>query len=197
MTNGLVKNNPTFKLVLGMCPTLAVTTTMMNGIGMGLATTFVLVCSNALVSALRKIIPDKIRIPAYIMIIATFVTVVEMVMYKFMPDLYSSLGVFISLITVNCIVLARAEAFASSNLVLDSAVDGLAMGLGFTASITVLGLVRELLGSGKILGFTVLGDWYPALAIFTSPAGGFLMLGFLMAIFNYVNHRITAKREGK
>lgn len=195
MSNGFLASNPTFRLVLGMCPTLAVTTTMFNGIGMGLATTFVLVASNLIVSLLRKIIPDKVRIPAYIMIIATFVTVVEMLMSKFLPDLYDSLGVFIALITVNCIVLARAEAFASQNPVLDSVADGLSMGLGFTCSIAVLGMIRELLGSGKILGFTVLGEWFPSLSIFTSPAGGFLMLGLLMALFNFIYARVAFKKK--
>lgn len=195
--NGLVHNNPTFRLVLGMCPTLAITTSMFNGLGMGLATTFVLVFSNVFVSLLRRWIPDKVRIPAFIIIIATFVTVVEMLMEKFIPDLYDSLGVFIALITVNCIILARAEAYASANRVLESAVDGLSMGLGFTASITLLAAVRELLGTGKLFGLTVFGSWFPAPAILVSPAGGFFMLGALMAIFNYVYGRVMKRHAAK
>lgn len=168
--NGFVNQNPTFRLVLGTCPTLAVTTTMVNGIGMGIATTFVLVFSNILISLLKSVIPDRIRIPAFIMIIATFVTIVDMVMNKFTPDLYESLGVFIPLIVVNCIIFARAEAFASANPVIYSALDGIAMGLGFTVSITFIGFMREMLSLG--------------MSVFALPAGGFLMYGLLMAAFN-------------
>ncbi len=182
--NGIVKNNPTFKLVLGMCPTLAVTISVTNGLGMGLSTLAVLLCSNILVSVLRDIIPDQVRIPCYILIVATFVTIIEMVLRKYIPDLYSSLGMFIPLIVVNCIILGRAEAFASQNGVLASAVDGLSMGLGFTISLTILSFFRELLGAGQLFGIQVLGDWFPALAILVQPAGGFLMLGLLMAAFN-------------
>lgn len=195
--NGLVRENPVFRLVLGTCPTLAVTTAAIYGLSMGIATTFVLVISNILISLLKSIIPDKVRIPAFIMIIATFVTIVEMVMAKFMPDLYDSLGIFISLIVVNCVIFARAESFASANPVLDSAVDGLSMGLGFTLSLTVIGGVRELLGSGEFFGITLLGEWFPALTILVTPAGGFLIFGLLMAAFNVIYRSVTAKRGGK
>lgn len=195
--NGIVKENPTFRLVLGMCPTLAVTTSLFNGLGMGLATTFVLVFSNTIISMLKRIIPEKVRIPAYIVVIATFVTVVEMVMSKFLPDLYDSLGVFISLIVVNCIIFARAESFASVNPVLDSMVDGLSMGLGFTLSLTLLGAFRELFSAGTILGVQVLGDWFPTLTVLGTPAGGFLVLGFAMAAFNAVYRAVERGKERK
>ena len=199
LKNGLVTQNPIFRLALGMCPTLAITTSVMNGLGMGLATTFVLVFSNLLISLMRKVIPDKIRIPAFIVVIATFVTIVEMVMNKFMFDLYEQLGVFIALITVNCIVFARAESYASANPVFDSAVDGFAMGLGFTVALCLMGLVRELLAFGTAFGFTVLGDWFPRISIFARPAGGFLTLGLLMAAFNAVYNKVEkalkARRE--
>lgn len=195
--NGLVTQNPTFRLVLGMCPTLAITTSVMNGLGMGLATTFVLVFSNLFISMMRKVIPDKIRIPAFIVFIATFVTIVEMVMNKFTYDLYEQLGVFIALITVNCIVFARAEAFASANPVLDSAVDGLAMGLGFTIALCMMGLVRELLAFGTAFGFTVLGDWFPKIGIFARPAGGFMTLALLMAAFNAVYNKVEKARKAR
>lgn len=195
--NGIVKENPTFRLVLGMCPTLAVTTGMANGLGMGLATTFVLFFSNMIISLLKKIIPEKVRIPAYIVVIATFVTVVEMVMSKFLPDLYDSLGVFISLIVVNCIIFARAESFASVNPVLDSMADGLAMGLGFTLSLTLLGAFRELFSAGTILGVRILGDRFPTLTVLGTPAGGFLVLGLAMAVFNAVYRAIDRRKEAK
>jgi electron transport complex protein RnfE len=194
---GLLTQNPTFRLVLGMCPTLAVTTTVINAAGMGAATLFVLVFSNILISSLRKVIPDRVRIPAYVLIIATFVTVIDLAMKKFIPDLYGALGVYIPLIVVNCIIFARAEAFASANPVLESAVDGLSMGAGFTLSLSLIGAVRELLSSGKILGFTVLGDWFPALSFFALPAGGFLTLGLLMALVNFVYGRIEKKRKAR
>ncbi len=194
---GLVKSNPVFRLVLGMCPTLAVTVSVMNGIGMGLSTTFVLICSNVLISLCRNIIPDKVRMPAYIMIIATFVTLVEMIMRKFVPDLYDSLGLYIPLIVVNCIIMARAEAFASQNNVLDSAVDGVSMGLGFTVSLMFISAVRELLGSGSLLGFVILGEWFPYISILVRPAGGFLVLGILMAVVNFVSANIEKKNKAK
>lgn len=183
-TNGILKNNPTFRLVLGTCPTLAVTTTALNSLGMGLAVTFVLTCSNIIISALRKVIPDKVRIPAYVLIIATFVTLIEMLMRKFLPDLYESLGLFLSLIVVNCIILARAEAFASTNRVLDSAIDGIGMGLGFTLSLTLIGIIRELLGAGAFFGMAIPGIEDIAMTVFILPAGGFLVYGFMMALFN-------------
>lgn len=193
-TNGIIHSNPTFRLVLGMCPTLAVTVTMINGLAMGLATMFVLMCSNIMISLLRKVIPDKIRIPAYIVIVATFVTLIEMLMRKFLPDLYDSLGVFISLIVVNCIILARAEAFASTNPVLDSAVDGLSMGLGFTLALGLMGFLRELIGSGKILGHQIINT---PISVFALPAGAFLTLGLLMALFNFLYKKYEDKKKIK
>lgn len=187
--NGIVKENPTFRLVLGMCPTLAVTTSMFNGLGMGLATTFVLFFSNMIISLLKKIIPEKVRIPAYIVVIASFVTIVEMVMSKFLPDLYDSLGVFISLIVVNCIIFARAEAFAFKNPPVASMADGLGMGLGFTLAITLLSSIRELLGNGTIFGVSVLGASFQPMAIMTAPPGGFIALGILLAIVNAFTNR--------
>lgn len=191
--NGIITENPVFRLVLGTCPTMAVTTSAVNGIGMGLAATFVLICSNVLISLLRKVIPDKIRIPAYITIIATFVTIVDMVLAKFVPSLYESLGLFIPLIVVNCIILGRAEAFASKNSVGLSALDGLGMGLGFTLSLTVLGMIREFFGAGSVFGFKIpfLSDF--SMIVFILPAGGFLTFGLVMALINY----ITAKNEDK
>ena len=196
-SNGLIKNNPTFRLVLGTCPTLAVTTSAMNALGMGAAVTFVLTCSNIMISALRKVIPDKVRIPAYVLIIATFVTVIEMLMRRFLPDLYESLGLFLPLIVVNCIILARAEAFASQNPVLDSAVDGLGMGLGFTCSLTLIGIIREFLGAGSFFGLEIPGLSELSMAIFILPAGGFLVFGFLMALFNYIFAKVDENRAKK
>lgn len=179
--NGIFNENPTFRLVLGMCPTLAITYQASNGIGMGLATTFVLVFSNLVISLLRNVIPEKIRIPAFIVIIATFVTVVEMVMHAFLPDLYDTLGVFISLIVVNCIIFARAEAFAFKNPPLLSAADGLGMGLGFTLAITLLASIRELIGAGTVFGARILGEGYQPMMIITQAPGGFIVLGLLLA----------------
>lgn len=195
LKNGILSQNPVYRLVLGMCPTLAVTTTLANGIGMGLATTFVLVFSNFLVSLLKNIIPDKIRIPAFIIIIATFVTIVDMSMNKFLPDLYESLGIFIPLIVVNCLIFARAEAFASANKVSDSVFDGISMGAGFTLGLASISLLRELLSAGTIFGAVILGDWFPRVGIFAQPAGGFLMLGLLMAAFNAINKSAKNKKE--
>ncbi|MBQ2712885.1 MAG: electron transport complex subunit E [Clostridia bacterium] len=195
--NGLLNENPTFRLVLGMCPTLAVTTSLINGVGMGLATTFVLFCSNLLISLLKNIIPDKVRIPAFILVIATFVTIVEMVMNKYMEGLYQALGLYIPLIVVNCIIFARAESFASVNPVLPSMVDGLSMGLGFTAALAVLGSIRELLAYGKLGGIVLLGEWFPGIAMLGTAPGGFLTLGLCMALFNYVYGRVTEARAHK
>ena len=189
--NGILDENPTFRLVLGMCPTLAITYRASNGIGMGLATTFVLVFSNLVISLMRNMIPEKIRIPSFIIIIATFVTIVEMVMHAFLPDLYETLGVFISLIVVNCIIFARAEAFAFKNPPLKSAVDGLGMGLGFTFAITIVASIRELLGNGTVFGRQLMPPGYEPMAFITSPAGGFVVLGITLAIVN----RIFARRE--
>ena len=184
--NGFIKENPIFVLVLGMCPTLATTSSALNGLGMGLATTFVLFGSNTVVSLIKNLIPDKVRIPSYIVIIATFVTVVEMVMQAYVPALFESLGIFIPLIVVNCIVLGRAEAFASKNTVLKSSLDGLGMGLGFAFGLTLLGSVREILGTGKIFGFTLYPDDYGMLLFVLAP-GAFIALGYLIAVMNKLN----------
>jgi electron transport complex protein RnfE len=197
--NGLLTQNPTFRLVLGTCPTLAITTSAMNGIAMGGAVIFVLLCSNMMVSLLRNVIPDKVRIPAYVLIIATFVTVVEMVMRKYMYSLYESLGLFLPLIVVNCIILARADAFASQNGVFDSAIDGVSMGLGFTLSITTIGIIREFLGSGSFFGMeiTPLVNSGITMTVFILPAGGFLVYGLMMALINYIVGRKTKRKEDK
>ena len=181
--DGLVRNNPTFVLLLGMCPTLATTTSAINGLSMGLATLFVLVLSNMAISAIARWVPDKVHIPVYIVVIATFVTLLELLMKAYTPAIYEALGLFIPLIVVNCIVLGRAEAFASRNGVLASACDGLGVGLGFTASLTVLGLVREILGSGSVFGFNFIGGHDGILAFVMAP-GAFLCLGYLMVLFN-------------
>lgn len=187
--NGILDENPTFRLVLGMCPTLAITTAASNGIGMGLAVTFVLVFSNLVISLLRNAIPDKIRIPAFVVIIATFVTIVQLVVKAFLPALDKSLGMFIPLIVVNCIIFARAEAFAFKNPPVASMADGLGMGLGFTLAITILSSIRELLGSGTIFGVSVLGASFQPMAIMTAPPGGFIALGILLAIVNAFTNR--------
>lgn len=181
--NGLIKENPTFVLLLGMCPTLGTTSSALNGMSMGLATMFVLICSNVVISALKNLIPDMVRIPAFIVVIATFVTVVQMLMEAFVPALYASLGLFIPLIVVNCIVLGRAEAFAAKNGVIPSAFDGLGIGLGFTCALTLLGAVRELLGTGKFFGLTLMPEQYGSL-IFVLAPGAFIVLGYLIAIVN-------------
>ena len=193
--NGIFNENPTFRLVLGMCPTLAITYQASNGIGMGLATTFVLVFSNLVISLLRNMIPEKIRIPAFIVIIATFVTVVEMVMHAFLPALYDTLGVFISLIVVNCIIFARAEAFAFKNPPLQSAMDGLGMGLGFTMAITLLSCIRELLGSGTVFGARLMPEWFEPMAIAVQPAGGFILLGLTLAAVTAITARSQKRKE--
>ena len=195
--NGIVTENPTFRLVLGMCPTLAITTTVSNGLGMGLAATFVLICSNLVISLLRNFIPDKIRIPAFIVVIATFVTIVQLLLQAFIPALYESLGVFIPLIVVNCIIFARAESFASKNPPLESACDGLGMGLGFTLAITLLSAIRELLGSGTLLGIQVMPDGYQPMAIITQAPGGFIMLGLLMVVMTSLFKACDRRRASK
>lgn len=182
--NGLIKENPTFVLMLGMCPTLAVTTSAMNGLGMGLTTTAVLILSNIMIALLRKIIPDGVRIPAFIVIIATFVTVVELLLNAYIPSLYDALGIYIPLIVVNCIILGRAEAYASKNSAITSAFDGLGMGLGFTMGLTLIGVFRELIGAGKVFGYSVLPDSYEPLTIFILAPGAFLVLAFLTALMN-------------
>ena len=184
-TNGLLKENPTIALVLGMCPTLATTTSALNGMSMGLATTFVLLCSNMVISMLKNVIPDKVRIPAFIVVIASFVTVVQLCMQAYLPALYSSLGLFIPLIVVNCIVLGRAEAFAAKNNVGLSALDGLGMGFGFTISLTILGAIRELLGTGKVFDIALYSDSYGMLVFVLAP-GAFIALAFVMALVNAI-----------
>ncbi len=191
--NGLIKENPTFVQLLGMCPTLAVTTTLKNGLGMGLSATVVLAMSNMLISLLRKIIPDKVRIAAYIVIIAAFVTMVEMCLNAYLPDLATQLGIFIPLIVVNCIILARAEAFASKNTVGKSIMDGLGMGLGFTGALCIISAVREFFGAGTIWGIHIYGDRLTPPAIIGMPPGGFIVLGLLIALINY----IVAKKKEK
>ncbi|WP_304582688.1 RnfABCDGE type electron transport complex subunit E [uncultured Alistipes sp.] len=186
--SGIVKNNPTFVLVLGMCPTLGTTTSAENGMGMGLATMAVLIMSNLVISLVKNIIPDKVRIPAFIVIIASFVTIIEMLMKAYVPALYASLGVFIPLIVVNCIILGRAEAFASKNNAFDSVLDGIGIGLGFTLSLTVIGSVREMLGNGSIFGWSFgISDYTPL--IFVLAPGAFLVLGYLMVLFNKLAKR--------
>lgn len=185
LLNGILKENPIFVLVLGMCPTLATTSSAANGLGMGLATTFVLFGSNVVVALLKHWIPDKVRIPAYVVVIATFVTVVEMVMQAYLPALFDSLGIFIPLIVVNCIVLGRAEAFASKNGLKKSAFDGIGMGLGFTFALVLLGSIRELLGTGKVFGITIYAEQYGMLLFVLAP-GAFIALGYLIALMNRI-----------
>ncbi len=195
LMNGILHENPTFRLVLGMCPTLAITYRATNGIGMGLATTFVLVFSNLVISLLRKSIPEKIRIPAFVIIIAAFVSIVEMVMQAYLPALYETLGVFISLIVVNCIIFARAESFAFKQPPIASMVDGLGMGLGFTLAITLLASIRELLGAGTIFGISFVPEWYQPMAIAVQPAGGFILLGVTLAVVNGIAARSQRRKE--
>ena len=199
--DGTIRQNPTFRLVLGTCPTLAVTTTAFNSLGMGLAVTFVLICSNVIISLLRNVIPDRVHIPCFIVIIATFVTIVRMFMEAYIPDLYESLGVFLSLIVVNCIILGRAESYASHNPVGYSALDGLFMGLGFTVSITVMGIIRELLGSASLFGLKLWDANAFSIPFFTNAAGAFLTYGLLIAIFNVcynaVDRKIKHNQHGK
>ncbi|MDD2314876.1 MAG: electron transport complex subunit E [Proteiniphilum sp.] len=188
LINGVIKENPTFVLLLGMCPTLATTSSAINGMSMGLATMFVLICSNMVISMLKNVIPDMVRIPAYIVVIATFVTIIEMAMNAYVPALADSLGIFIPLIVVNCIVLGRAESFASKNGVFASIFDGAGMGLGFTLSLSVLGGIRELLGTGKIFSINIYPEQYGSLLFVLAP-GAFIVLGYLIAIFNKLQHK--------
>lgn len=188
--NGIIDENPIFRLMLGMCPTLAVTTAAVNGIGMGLAATFVLVGSNLVVSLMKNLIPEKIRIPAFIVIIATFVTVVQLVMEATLPSLYEALGIFIPLIVVNCIILSRAEMFASKNKPLASVIDGLGMGLGFTIALTLLASFREILGNGTIFGMSIMGEAFEPALIFIMAPGGFIMLGFILAFLNSMRKEV-------
>lgn len=195
LLNGLFKENPTFVLMLGMCPTLAVTTSGMNGLGMGLTTTVVLALSNAMISLLRNVIPDKVRIPAFIVVIASFVTVVELLLEGFLPSLYDALGIYIPLIVVNCIILGRAESYASKNPVIPSFFDGLGMGLGFSMALTIIGSIREILGAGEVFGVRVMPASYVPVSIFVLAPGAFFVLACLTAIQNYI--KIQGEKKGK
>lgn len=183
LMNGIIKENPTFVLLLGMCPTLGTTSSALNGMSMGLATMFVLICSNVVISLIKNLIPDMVRIPSFIVVIASFVTALQMCMQAYVPEMYATLGLFIPLIVVNCIILGRAEAFASKNGVIPSFFDGLGMGLGFTIALTLLGAVREILGTGKIFGFGLWAEDYGMLMFVLAP-GAFIVLGYLIAIVN-------------
>ena len=185
ISNGIVKENPTFVLMLGMCPTLATTTSAINGLSMGLATMFVLICSNLVISLIKKITPDMVRIPVFIVVIASFVTILQMVMQAYVPDIYSTLGLFIPLIVVNCVILGRAEAFSAKNGPIESLMDGIGIGLGFTLGLTLLGICREFLGAGSIFGVTLLPETYNML-MFVLPPGAFITLGYLVALVNKV-----------
>jgi electron transport complex protein RnfE len=187
ITNGIVKENPTFVLMLGMCPTLATTTSALNGLSMGLATMFVLICSNIVISLIKNLTPDKVRIPVFIVVIASFVTLLQMLMQAYVPAVYASLGLFIPLIVVNCIILGRAESFACKNGPVESLFDGVGIGLGFTFGLTLLGIVREVLGAGSIFGFTLLPETCNML-LFVLPPGAFITLGFLVAIVNRIRN---------
>lgn len=184
---GIIKRNPTFVLILGMCPTLGTTSSAITGLSMGLATLAVLICSNMAISALRRIVPDQVRIPVFIIVIASFVTVLQMVMQAWFPALYGALGIFIPLIVVNCILLGRAEAFASKNSILLSACDGIGIGVGFTLALTAIGIVREILGTGAVFGLQLYNGSFGALLFVLAP-GAFIVLGFLIAIYNYLRH---------
>ena len=197
ISNGIVTENPTFRLVLGTCPTLAVTTSAINGLGMGAAATFVLICSNLVISLLRNFIPDKVRIPAFIVVICTFVTMVQLLMQAFIPSLYDALGIFIPLIVVNCIILARAEAFASKNGPVASACDGLGMGTGFTVALVILGSIRELIGNGSIFGMNVLGASYEPMLLIVLASGGFLTYGLMLGLFNLIVKKSEDKKKRK
>ena len=203
LMNGIVKENPTFVLLLGMCPTLGTTSSAINGMGMGLATAFVLICSNVVISAIKNLIPDMVRIPAFVVVIASFVTLLQMIMQAYVPALYATLGLFIPLIVVNCIILGRAESYASKNPVIPSIFDGLGMGLGFTVGLTSIGIVREILGAGQIFGFQILPladaatgkAGYTPITIFVLAPGAFFVLAFLIALMNVI--RANAEKKGK
>lgn len=190
--NGILNENPTFRLVLGTCPTLAVTTSAINGLGMGLAATFVLIGSNMVISMLRNFIPSKVRIPSFIVVICTFVTMVQLLMQAFLPSLYEALGIFIPLIVVNCIILARAESFASKNGVIASMFDGFGSGLGFTLALVLIGSVRELIGNGSVFGFNLLGAGYEPMLLAILPPGGFIVFGLLLGLINLI---VSAKKK--
>ena len=190
--NGIIDENPTFAQVIGMCPTLAVTGSAINGIGMGLSTAAVLICSNFFISILRKVIPDKVRIPCFIVVIATFVTIIQFLLQAYLPELNASLGLYIPLIVVNCLILARAEAYASKNSPIDSIFDGIGMGLGFTVALGFLGLVREFIGAGTLFNVAVLPDAFPKTLLFVMAPGAFFTLGCLMALLNYFRNKKKA-----
>jgi electron transport complex protein RnfE len=196
-TNGFIKENPILVLILGTCPTLAVSTQAVNGIGMGLAVVFVLTCSNILISALKKIIPDNVRIPCYIVVIATFVTIVQLVIKGFLPSLDKALGLYIPLIVVNCIILGRAEAFANKNSVVDAALDGLGMGLGYTVALTLMAALRELLGAGTVFGVAITANLITPFSLMILAPGGFFTFGCLVALVNYIQMRGKKKKEAK
>ena len=194
ITNGIIKENPVLVLLIGTCPTLATSSSASNGLGMGLSTTAVLIAANVVISLLRKVIPDKVRIPCYIVVIAGFVTVVQFLLEAYVPALYKSLGLFIPLIVVNCIILGRAEAFANKNTVFDSALDGIGMGLGFTLTLTVMGTIRELLGAGTWFGMTVFGSWFTPIGFFNLAPGGFFVFGVLIAVLNVLTKGKALKK---
>ena len=195
ITNGIIKENPVLVLLIGTCPTLATSSSASNGLGMGLSTTAVLIAANVVISLLRKVIPDKVRIPCYIVVIAGFVTVVQFLLEAYVPALYKSLGLFIPLIVVNCIILGRAEAFANKNTVFDSALDGIGMGLGFTLTLTVMGTIRELLGAGTCFGMTVFGSWFTPIGFFNLAPGGFFVFGVLIAVLNILTKGKALKKK--
>lgn len=194
-TNGLFAENPTFRLVLGTCPTIAVTTTAINGVGMGLAATFVLIGSNVVISMLRNFIPNKVRIPAFVVVICTFVTMIQLLMHAFVPALYDSLGIFLPLIVVNCIILARAEAFACKNNVARSAMDGLGMGLGFTMSMLLIGAIREVIGGGTIFNYPVFGAGFQPMLLLILAPGGFIVYGLSLGIINGLTEKFSSKKK--
>ena len=193
LMNGIVKENPTFVLLLGMCPTLGTTSSAINGMGMGLATMFVLICSNVVISLIKNLVPDMVRIPIFVVVIASFVTLLQMVMQAYVPALYATLGLFIPLIVVNCILLGRAEAFAAKNNPLSSFFDGLGMGLGFTMGLTIIGLICDILGAGTFFNIKIFGDWFTPITIFIMAPGAFLVLGFLVAGMNIIRKKMEAK----
>ncbi len=196
LTNGIIKENPVLVLLIGTCPTLATSSSLSNGLGMGLSATAVLICSNIVISLLRKVIPDKVRIPCYIVVIAGFVSVVQFLLQAYVPSLYDSLGLFLPLIVVNCIILGRAEAFANKNTVIDSALDGIGMGLGFTLALALMGTIRELLSAGTLLGFTVFSEsWFTPIQFFGLAPGGFFVFGFLIAMLNLATKGKALKKQ--
>lgn len=195
ITNGILKENPVLVLLIGTCPTLATSSSASNGLGMGLSTTAVLIAANIVISLLRKVIPDKVRIPCYIVVIAGFVTIIQFLLQAYVPALYKSLGLFIPLIVVNCIILGRAEAFANKNTVIDSALDGIGMGLGFTLTLTVMGTIRELLGAGTWFGMTVFGSWFTPIGFFNLAPGGFFVYGLLIAVLNIITKGKALKKK--